>query len=80
VSLPLASNKVVEDGRRLVPRRAWYYGPTIGLRVPIGWTSPRRGELRGAVLVGATYTWMSEDLFDEPLAFIAYALGAEITF
>jgi hypothetical protein len=48
--------------------------------VPIGWTPPRRGELRGAVLAGATYTWMSEDLFAAPRAFIAFAVGAEITF
>lgn len=80
VSLPLASNKVVEDGRRLVPRRAWYCGPTVGVRVPLGWTPPRRGDLRGAVLAGATYTWRSEDLLDAPLAFIAFAIGAEITF
>lgn len=80
VSLPLESKKVVEDGRQQVPRRAWYYGPTAGLRVPIGWTGPRRGELRGALLAGATYTWMSEDLLAAPAAFIAYALGGEMTF
>src|SRR5262249_282474 len=61
VSLPLESRHVVEDGSLKVPRRAWYYGPSVGLRVPIGWTAPRPGELRGAVLAGASYTWASED-------------------
>jgi hypothetical protein len=46
----------------------------------IGWTAPRVGDLRGAVLVGATYTWMTEDLFARPIAFVAYAIGGEISF
>jgi hypothetical protein len=66
----------------MVPRRAWYYGPHAGLRVPLGWTSPKPGELRGALLAGVTYTWIQVDLLSSAPAssFIAYGFGGELTF
>jgi hypothetical protein len=81
VSLPLESRQVIENGGRKVPVRAWYYGPTLGLRVPLGWGEPKPGELRGAILAGATYTWVVQDLFTgSSTSFMAYGGGAELSF
>jgi hypothetical protein len=81
VSLPLESRHVVEDGSLKVPVRAWYYGPSAGVRLPIGWTAPKPGELRGALLAGVSYTWITQDrLSFATTSFAAYAFAGELTF
>ncbi len=74
VSVPFASRKVIEDGRALDPQRAWYIGPSAGVRIPFG---------RVAVLGGATWTWYGpRDLApdDTWLSYLALGVGAELTF
>jgi hypothetical protein len=49
--------------------------------VPLGWGEPTAGELRGAILAGATYTWVVQDLFTgSSTRFMAYGGGAELSF
>ncbi|HLK36189.1 MAG TPA: hypothetical protein VKU41_05510 [Polyangiaceae bacterium] len=65
-----------DDSSKLLPE---LYGQlALGGRVPIGWTAPRPGQLRGSLLGGAGWTWYGDVRNSGRID--GFAFGAEITF
>jgi hypothetical protein len=60
------------------PKPTWLLGVTTGLRVPLGWTVPEAGTLRGSLLAGVGFTHVADTRGQD--TFLQGAVGGEIAF
>ncbi len=83
VSQPVSSRSLdtseAQDGSRIDrPRTTWLATAVLGLRVPIGWSEPEAGKLRGSLLAGVGLTHVADDRDKD--TFGQLAAGGEIVF
>ncbi|OJY25749.1 MAG: hypothetical protein BGO98_34585 [Myxococcales bacterium 68-20] len=83
VSQPISPRAVdtseQQDGSRIDrPRTTWLATGVAGLRIPIGWSEPEAGTLRGSLLAGAGVTHVADNRDKD--TFSQFAVGGELVF
>jgi hypothetical protein len=68
-----------QDGSRLDrPRTTWIATGVLGLRVPLGWSEPEAGTVRGSLLCGLGLTHLADNRDKD--TFTQLSLGGEVVF